>query len=216
MKIAANILFACLMGSVMMQASAQSIRNYSNQNKNNVSAPGIMCEYYSPHCPAKYNAYNDGVIAIRKLQTEKLLSQAEASKRRIQLVKDSYPQDGLLLAFVSQQVGMDKILSESKLSYQQKEDLEQALANSFTYAIADRTVAIQAAIELGSERVASKAAPQTSPQVVYVEGNNAVNNAIPTAMFLNKVGQAFSTSYNQYLIPMTTCNSWGQGMVTCY
>lgn len=179
-------------------------------------AQEILCDYYSPQCQSKYKAYNEGAQAIQKQLAQGIMTGPVAAVKRIELVNTLYPKDGLLMTIAKQQAAMDKVFSESKLTFQQKEDITQAAATTFQYAMAERSAMIKAAAEAGNERTAARSRQQSDRQVVYVDNDYEPSNVIPTAMFLNKVGQAFSSSYNQYLIPMTTCNSWGKGTVTCY
>lgn len=179
-------------------------------------AQSVLCDYYNPQCATKYKTYVDGVKTFNELAEEKLITQLAGRKQVLKLAQSMFPKDALLISIANQQVTLATVLATSNLSSKQKEEIEQAASATYSNALAERFAMLDAAKEIGDQAVAARPQSRPAPQVVYVEGNSAVNDAIPAAMFLNKIGQAFSNSYNQYLIPMTTCNSWGKGSVTCY
>lgn len=179
-------------------------------------AQSAICDYYSPQCDSKYKTYVDSVKIINGLVEEHLISPRSGRKEVLKLAQSMFPQDSLLISIAEQQYALVNILEQSQLTVQQKDKLEKAAESTYSNALAERFAMLQAAKEIGDERSAARQQAKSASQVVYVDEGYATNNAIPTALFLNKIGQAFSNSYNQYLIPMTTCNSWGKGTVTCY
>lgn len=216
MKITISTLLAFLMTGIISIAHAQSIRDANKQQQNDAYSQAGLCEYYIRQCPDKFARYNETAQKIQDRVKNKSLTPIEAGYEIQALAKSMFPKDGLLMAITQQQATMASILDYSKLPIKQREELEKAASKTFSYALEERFALLASMKTAGEEIRAERVQAAPTSQVVYVEGNSAVNNAIPTAMFLNKVGQAFSNSYNQYLIPTTTCNSWGKGTVMCY
>lgn len=215
MKIITSTLLAFLMTGIIASAHAQSMREARKQLQNDAYSQAGLCDYYIRQCPDKFARYNEAAQKIQDRVKSKSLTPIEAGNEIQDLAKAMYPKDGLLMSMTQQQAAMARILDYSTLPVKQREELEKAASKTFSYALEER-FALMASIKTASEEIKAERVPAApTTQVVYVEGNSAVNDAIPAAVFLNKVGQAFSTSYGQYLQPMPMC-SYGRGTVMCY
>lgn len=144
---------------------------------------------YAQNTPSEYAPFRKEELRIDAQRGTNTISRTTALKEKLAAAKTYMPNDRITHDYLT-----------SVLDYSER---------------LDRWDRDQAAVKDAEDRRVQEQQRQ-SPQVVYVDRNSAVNDAIPAAMFLNKVGQAFSNSYNQYLIPTTTCNSWGKGTVMCY
>lgn len=182
----------------------------------NCFAQSETCAYYTRQCPSKFATYNDATKAIDAQVKRKEITELKGAQQVSDLARQMFPQDALLLSIVMQQATLARVAALSNLSPAQKDDLDKAAAMTYSAALIERFAFLDAAKETGAEmaRIQTRAAPQ---EVVYVNGGNqGLNDAIPTALFLNKVGNTFATSFGQNIMPMTTCNSWGAAGVKCY
>lgn len=171
-----------------------------------VFAALISTSVFAQQYPGEYDLFRKEELRIDAQRSAKTISRTGMLKEKLAAAKTYMPNDRISQAYYTSLIEYSEQLDDQKISQKEYYALAQARGERFLAALKDSNDA--------EDRLQSQ--QRQGPQVVYVEGNNSLNDAIPPAMFLNKVGQAFSNSYNQYLIPMTTCNSWGPGTVTCY
>lgn len=172
-----------------------------------VFAALISTSVFAQQYPGEYDLFRKEELRIDAQRSAKTISRTGMLNEKLAAAKTYMPNDRITQAYYTSLIEYSEQFDNQKISKQELEILMAARGERFLAALKDSS---DAADRREQEQ------QRQSPQVVYVDRNSAVNDALPTAMFLNKVGQAFSNSYNQYLIPMTTCNSWGPGTVTCY
>lgn len=173
------------------------------------------CAYYTRQCPSKFASYNDATRDIDSQVKRKEITELKGAQKVSDLAHSMFPQDALLISIVMQQATMARVLALSNLSQAQKDELDKSAGATYSAALIERFAFLDAAKEAGEQmvRVQNQAAPQ---QVIYSGGGGAVNDALPTAMFLNKVGNAFATSFGQSLTPPPRICMYGKGTSMCY
>lgn len=171
-----------------------------------VTSALISTNAFAQNTPSEYDLFRKEELRIEAQRSEKKISLTVMLKEKLAAAKTYMPNDRISQAYYMSLIEYSEQFDNKKISKQEFDALAEARGKRFMAAIKD--------VNDAEDRL--QAQQRQGPQVVYVEGNNSLNDAIPPAMFLNKVGQAFSNSYNQYLIPTTTCNSWGKGTVMCY
>lgn len=177
-------------------------------------ASDSICDYYVPACKEKFKRYNDGAAAITQAVADKKLTQAEGGKRVADLARSLYPNDPLILAITAQQQAMAEIFSKSTMTTQQQKVLEEAASKTFNRALQERFTLFDtmAEMEQGQQRMAAQ---QAQAQQVAVEQAQNVRATVATSYFLNRVGQAFATSYGQSLLPTPQICTYYGGTSYC-
>lgn len=176
-------------------------------------AQNQTCDFYSRQCPSKFEKYTTATAFINEQIRNREITEQQGTLRILDLTRNMYPKDAMLISIANQLHVTAKILPSANMPQTQKDELEKATHKVFTEVLAERLAMFDMAKELNQKMAAPQA--NTAAQVVYVEPAPLSDVAIPNAVFLNKVGQAFSTSYGQYLQPMPMC-SYGKGSVMCY
>lgn len=160
---------------------------------------------FAQNTPSEYALFKQEESRIDEQRRSRTITRTEMLKEKLAAAKTYMPNDRVTQAYLTSLVEYSEQLDTQKISKKEFDALAAARGERFLAAVKD--------LQQAEDRLAQT--QQESPQVVYVQGNSAVNDAIPAAVFLNKVGQAFSTSYGQYLQPMPMC-SYGRGTVMCY
>lgn len=172
------------------------------------------CEYYAPTCKAKFTRYNTETAAITQAAADKKITMVEAGKRVAQLAQSMYPDDYLILSIAAQQQAMAEIFSTSKLTADQQKRIEDASAKTFNRAIAERFALIGAMEENARTYQQAINSSQQYAQA-RVEQDNSARSTIATAMFLNGVGRAFSSSFGQSILPTPQICTYYGGTSYC-
>ena len=161
---------------------------------------------YAQNTPSEYAPFRQEELRIDAQRAAKSISRTVMLKEKLAAAKTFMPNDRITQAYYTSLIEYSEQLDNQKISRQEFDTLAAARGERFLAALKDSSDA--------AERLAQEQQGQ-SPQVVYVESGPLKNDVIPNAVFLNKIGQAFSTSYGQYLQPMPMC-SYGNGTVMCY
>lgn len=158
---------------------------------------------FAQNTPSEYALFKKEHDRIEAQREAKTISRTAMFQEKLAAAKTYMPNDRISQAYYTSLLGYSEQLDKKQITQEEYKALVSARGERFMATLKDLNDAADRA---------EQAQQRQGPQTVYVENNNA----IPAAMFLNKAGQAFSNSYNQYLIPTTTCNSWGPGTVMCY
>lgn len=177
-------------------------------------ASDSVCDYYVPACKEKFKRYNDATTAITQSVVDKKITTAEAGRKVGQLAQSMYPNDPLLLSIAAQQQAMAEILSGSKLTAQQQKTIEDAAAKTFTRALAERFALFDAMAEISQSQQQAAISSQQIAQARAEQAQDA-RSTIATAMFLNGVGRAFSTSWGQSILPTPQICTYYGGTSYC-
>lgn len=168
-----------------------------------VTSALISTNVFAQNTPSEYALFKKEHDRIEAQREAKTISRTAMFQEKLAAAKTYMPNDRISQAYYMSLLGYSEQLDKKQITQEEYKALAAARGERFMAAIKDLNDAADRA---------EQAQQRQGPQTVYVENNNA----IPAAMFLNKAGQVFSNSYNQYLIPTTTCNSWGKGTVMCY
>lgn len=179
-------------------------------------ADDSVCIYYLPACKAEYARYNDGAKAITQDVTAKKITVQEGGKRIVALAQALYPEDGLILMIAAQQQVIADL--SGKITPAQQKALEESAAKVFKRSLDERFVLFDAMSQVSDQQQkAVVQAQQNAAAQAYAQANQAqdVRSTIATSYFLNRVGQAFATSWGQSLLPTPQICTYYGGTSYC-